>query len=161
MEQNKSSFVAEKRPDNDNRKAQPSQTPTKMAPAKPKQETFGQRWNAVQLSKTAIVWTCLAVIAGTMFVGFMWGGWVTGGSSQKAATTLANDAVVQRLTSICVAQFQQDPAKDQKLVELKAASSYQRGAYVKEQGWATMPGEEQADTKVAAECAKQLMLITP
>lgn len=156
MEQNKSGFAAEKRPENDNRKSQTSETPTRMAPAKPKQETFGQRWNAVQLSKTAIFWTCLAVIAGTMLVGFTWGGWVTGGTSQKTATTMANSAVVQRLTSICVAQFQLDPAKDQKLAELKAASSYQRSDYVKEQGWSTMPGEEQADTKVAAECAKQL-----
>jgi hypothetical protein len=161
MEQNQAGFAAEKRADNDNRKAPMGDSPARVAPAKPKQETVGQRWNAVQLSKTAIVWICLAVIAGTMFIGFMWGGWVTGGSAQKAATTLANDAVVQRLAAICVAQFQQDPAKDQKLVALKAASSYQRGTYVKEQGWATMPDDEPADTKVAAECAKQIMLITP
>jgi len=155
MEQNQSGFSAEKRADNDNRKSQTSESAAHMA-AKPKQETFGQRWNAVQLSKTAIFWTCLAVIAGTMLVGFTWGGWVTGGTAQKTATTLANNAVVQRLSSICIAQYQLDPAKDQKLAELKAASSYQRSDYVKEQGWSIMPGEEASDTKVAAECAKQL-----
>jgi len=155
MEQNKPGFSAEKYADNDNRKSQVRET-TPTAPAQAKQATAGQRWNAVQLSKTAMAWICLAVIAGTMLVGFTWGGWVTGGNSQKAATTMSNDAVIQRLSSICVAQFQQDPAKDQKLVELKAASSYQRGDYVKEQGWSTMPGEEQSDTKVASECAKVL-----
>ena len=121
-----------------------------------KQKTYGQRWNAVQLSKTTIFWICLVAIASTMLVGFTWGGWVTDGTAHKSATTMANDAVVQRLTSICIAQFQQDSTKEQKLEELKAASSYQRGNYVKDQGWATMAGDEQADTKVAIECGKQL-----
>ncbi len=156
MAQNQSGFGPEKRSDNDNRKVQPSEQASKSGPLTPKRETVGQRWNATQLSKTAIVWICLAFIIATMLVGFTWGGWVTGGTAQKAATTLANDAVVQRLTAICVAQFQQDPAKDQKLVELKAVSSYKQGDYVKEQGWSTMPGDEQSDSKVAAACAKSL-----
>ena len=117
---------------------------------------MSERWNGTQLSKTAIFWLCLGAIAVTMLVGFQWGGWVTGGTAQKAATTQANNAVVQRLSTICVAQFQQDPAKAEKLTALKATSSYQKGTYVKEQGWATMPGDEQADSKVASECAKQL-----
>lgn len=121
-----------------------------------KRQTFGQRWNATQLSKTAIVWACLAMIAGTMLVGFMWGGWVTGATARRTATTIANDAVVQRLSSICVAQFQQDPARAEKLVELKAASSYQQGRYVQDQGWSVMPGDEESDTKVATACAKVL-----
>jgi len=121
-----------------------------------KRQTFGQRWNATQLSKATIVWICLAMIVGTMLVGFTWGGWVTGSTAQRSATTMANDAVVQRLSSICVAQFQQDPANAEKLVEMKAASSYQQGTYVKEQGWSTMPGDEQSDTKVATACAKVL-----
>jgi hypothetical protein len=156
MEQKQSGFAAEKRPDNDNRKSQSSTNAPKTVVATPRQETLGERWNGTQLSKTAIFWICLAAIAVTMLVGFQWAGWVTGGSAQKAATTEANNAVVQRLSTICVAQFQQDPAKDAKLTELKAASSYQQGTYVKDQGWATMPGDEQADSKVASECAKQL-----
>lgn len=157
MEENKVGFGADKRADNDNRKSQTSETPTKMTATKPQRESVSQRWNAVQLSKTAILWTCVAAIAATMLVGFSWGGWVTGGTAQKTATTQANSAVVQRLSTICVAQSQLDPEQAAKLVELKAASSYQQGTYVKEQGWATMPGDEQADNKVAAECAKALV----
>lgn len=99
------------------------------------------------------------MILGTMLVGFTWGGWVTGATARQTAATMANDAVIQRLTSICVAQFQQDPTKDQKLVELKDFNSYQQGNYIKEQGWALMPGDEQSDTKVASECAKVLSQI--
>jgi hypothetical protein len=71
---------------------------------------------------------------------------------------MAEDAVVQRLGPICVGQFNQDPEKAQKLEALKKMSSYQRDDYVKEQGWATMPGEEQPNSKVADECAKLLIL---
>jgi hypothetical protein len=74
------------------------------------------------------------------------------------AETTSQSAVVDRLAPICVTQFNQDPQKDQKLEELTViTSSYQRINYVKDQGWATMPGEAKPDDKVAAECTKQLM----
>ncbi|MEZ4623053.1 MAG: hypothetical protein R2867_47185 [Caldilineaceae bacterium] len=121
-----------------------------------KRATMKQRWNATQLSKGVVVWICLAMIAGTMLVGFTWGGWVTESTSQRSAAIMANDAMVQRLSAICVAQFQQDPAKAEKLVELKDVSSYQQGNYVRDQGWSIMPGDEQSDTKVATACGRVL-----
>ena len=160
MDPHQSGLMAEQKAEYDNRMSQTSASVTGTTEsAKPKSKTVGQRWNAVQLSKSSIFWISLAMIAGTMLVGFTWGGWVTGNTAQRTATTMANDAVVQRLSSICVAQFQQDPAKDEKLAELMAASSYQRGNYVKEQGWATMPGEEKPETKVADACAKLLVQV--
>ena len=156
MQQSPSGFAEEKRSENDNRRYQKSEPATRMTSVTPKQESWKQRWNAVQLSKTMIVWIGLAVFVGTLIIGFRWGGWVTGGTAEKAAVTMSSDAVVQRLSSICVAQFQQDPANAEKLVELKAASSYQQGRYVKEQGWATVPGDEDSDTKVATACGRVL-----
>ena len=73
---------------------------------------------------------------------------------------MADEAVVRRLAPICVVQFKQDPGKDQKLKELKEVSTYERGDYVKKQGWATMPGGAEPESKVADECAKLLMLIS-
>jgi hypothetical protein len=72
------------------------------------------------------------------------------------AETEAQDAVVKHLAPICVVQFQQDPAKSQKLKELREMNAYERGDYVKKQGWAKMPGEGEAESKVADECAKLL-----
>ena len=116
---------------------------------------FGERWDNVRPTKTIVFWISVAVIILTMIVGFNWGGWVTGGTAQ----TLANDAVVERLATVCVSQYNQDLGKIQKLRELKEASSYQRDDYVREQGWATMPGEEKPDNKVADACAKLLVQI--
>tara|TARA_B100000315_G_scaffold236288_1_gene251951 strand:- start:220 stop:444 length:225 start_codon:yes stop_codon:yes gene_type:complete len=70
---------------------------------------------------------------------------------------MAEDAVVERLASICVGQFNQDSEKDRKLKELKETDSWKRNEYVKEQGWATMPGDKQPDSQVDELCADMLM----
>lgn len=98
-----------------------------------------------------VFWSWLAAAVVTIIVGFAWGGWITGGSAQA----MAEDAVVKRLAPICLARVEQDPAKDQKLKELK--NSWERGDYVKNQGWATMPGDKEPDSKVAEECARLLL----
>ena len=122
--------------------------------------SFGQRWSKAQPTKAVLFWACVVCVVLTMIIGFAWGGWVTGGTAQKMAEEMAEDAVVNRLASICVAQFNQVLGKDQKLKELKEAKAYERGDYVEKQGWATMPGEEKPDSKVADECANLLMQIS-
>ena len=118
--------------------------------------SYRQRWDKARATKKVVFWFVLGAIALTMIVGFNWGGWMTGGTAQK----MTNDAVTQRLSLICVGQFNQDPQKDQKLIELKDTSFYQRDDYVKEQGWATMPGETNPISNVADGCAKQLVQIS-
>lgn len=90
-------------------------------------------------------------------IGFAWGGWVTGGTAQKMAEELAQEAVVARLAPICVEQFNQDAEKNQKLKMLKETNSWKRDDYVEKQGWATMPGEEDADSRVAGRCTELLV----
>jgi len=119
-----------------------------------------QRWDKAKLTKLATFWVVISAIILTLFLGFNQGGWMTGGTALQMAENTSQAAVVSRLAPICVAQFNQDSQRNQKLEELKAASSsYQRAAYVKDQGWATMPGETTPDTRVATECASRLMLI--
>jgi hypothetical protein len=85
-------------------------------------------------------------------------GWVvTSGSAKAKAEEMAKDAVVNRLAPICVEQYLKDPNKEERLKELKNIDSWKRGEYVQKQGWATMPGEKEPDSKVADECAKRLV----
>lgn len=120
-------------------------------------ESYGERWNKTRPTKTIVFWSWAAVIIVTMIIGFNWGGWVTGGTAQKMAEGMAKNAVSQRLVPMCVDQFNQDPGRDQKLKELEETSTYQRGGYVEDQGWATMSGEAKPDSQVATECAKLLI----
>jgi pimeloyl-ACP methyl ester carboxylesterase len=119
--------------------------------------SVGQRWSDARPTKTVLFWSCVASMVLTMIVGFSWGGWVTGGTARATAETMAHEAVVTRLASICVVQSGRDPAKVVKLVALKDESSWQRGAYVGKQGWATMPGEQEPDRRVGEVCATLLM----
>jgi len=120
---------------------------------------LGEKWQAIQPTKTHLVWISLAAVLLTLLVGFTWGGWTTTATAQKMATTAAKTAVIERLAPICVAQFNLDPDKGAKLAEFTALSSYQRAEYVRNQGWATMPGEEGPDRQVVDGCVTLLMRI--
>ena len=117
----------------------------------------GKKLSKAQPSLKVLVWSCVACIVLTIIIGFTLGGWVTGGTAQNMAEESAEKAVVDRLAAICIVQFKQDPEKDKKLEELKKTDSWERRDYVKKQGWATMPGEKEANSEVAEECAKLLM----
>jgi pimeloyl-ACP methyl ester carboxylesterase len=119
--------------------------------------SLGRRWSGVRPTKTLVFWACMASVVLTMIIGFSWGGWVTGGTARTTAQNMAHDAVVTRLAPICVVQSGRDPARAVKLVALKEESSWQRGEYVGKQGWATMPGEQEPDSRVAQACAALLM----
>jgi len=106
-----------------------------------------------------LLWGAIGGAIVLAIIGFVWGGWVTGSTAQTMAKETAEAAVIERLTPICVAQFNQDPEKDQKLKELKETTSYQRGDYIKKQGWATMPFEKDPESEVAEKCAEQIMQI--
>jgi hypothetical protein len=85
------------------------------------------------------------------------GGWVLGSTSQNNADTMIADALVARLVPMCVAQFNGDAEKDTRLKELKAKNRWEREKYVEEQGWATMPFEKEADSKVVEVCVEQIL----
>ncbi|HEY7250881.1 MAG TPA: hypothetical protein VIG37_10315 [Methylomirabilota bacterium] len=117
---------------------------------------FGQRWVEARPTKTLVFWSWVGCVALTMLVGFTWGGWVRGATALSMAETEAQDAVTEHLAMICVAQADHDPAREQRLNELKALGAYEQGDYVKKQGWARMPGDKDADSGVADECARRL-----
>jgi len=88
-------------------------------------------------------------------------GWVVTSNSAKAeAKSVAADAVMDRLAPIAIAQFMQDPNRENRLKEMKKLDSWgenNRSDYVQKQGWATMPGDKEPDRHVADEVARRLM----
>ena len=106
------------------------------------------------------VWSAIGGAIVLLIVIFSAGWVVTSGSAQAKAEEMAENAVVDRLAPICVAQFQQDPNKEERLKELKKRDSWgkdNRRDLVKELGWATMPGEKEPDSKVTLECVNRLV----
>ena len=127
---------------------------------KPKR-SLKEWWSEARPTKAAAFWSWIASIVLTIVIGFTLGGWVTGANALKLAETVTEAAVAERLGAICVHQFNQDPERDQKLEELIETGRYERPGYVRDQGWATMPGEEEPDDEVVDECVRLLMLINP
>jgi hypothetical protein len=116
--------------------------------------TLSERWTAARPTKMATFWCCVATAVVTMIIGFTWGQWVTGSTARAMAATQGEETVIKRLTPICIAQLKGDPKKAEKLKAMKALDSWQQGDYVKTQGWATMPGEQDPEARIASECAK-------
>lgn len=103
------------------------------------------------------VWGAIIGAIIVMIIGFGWGGWVLGSTSQKHADVMVTDSLVARLAPMCVAQFNADVQKETKLKELKAKNRWEREKYVEEQGWATMPYEKEPDSMVAEMCVEQIL----
>jgi hypothetical protein len=98
------------------------------------------------------VWGLVIGAVITMIVGFAWGGWKTGGSSQR----ISEEAVLATRAAICVAQFMKQPNAQEKLNELKAINSWERATFIEKGGWDKMPGEETASFTVSRACADGL-----
>lgn len=102
------------------------------------------------------LWGAVAGAVGITIVGFSWGGWVTGGTAEEMARERAETEVLAELAPICVAQAEDDPQFKEKFTEVTEVSSYQQRDALAETGWATMPGEEEADRDVADACLDAL-----
>ncbi|ETX01757.1 hypothetical protein [Candidatus Entotheonella palauensis] len=84
-------------------------------------------------------------------------GWVPAGSAERQAQDRAQVTFRDALTPICVAQFHADADKEVKHQRLKDTSNWKRSDFIKQQGWATMPGSEHPETRIAEECARRIL----
>ena len=109
-------------------------------------------WEKIKLGS----WSALGGAIVLALVGFNYGGWVTGGTAAAMAKDVAADAVAERLGTICVAQFNQDSDKGQKVKEMKDKDAWDKGRFIEKQSWAIMPGDDKPDSRVADSCAKLL-----
>jgi|SRR5215208_6640442 hypothetical protein len=107
----------------------------------------------VPASVKPAIWGAIGGAVAAMIVGFVWGGWVTGGTAGKMVATSAEDASVLALTPLCVAKAEQQP---EQLVLLKKASSYSRGDFVTKAGWVANVNEKYRSA-VATACASALV----
>ena len=121
--------------------------------------SLAQRWESYQPSKSVVVWACVATAIATMFIGFSWGGWVTGGTSRTLATTAGDVARGELASVVCVEKFKAAPDSAAKLTELNAITDgYKRRIFVETGGWATMPGQTTPDRRAAEGCALALAI---
>ena len=103
------------------------------------------------------LWGVAGGAAGLALIGFMFGGWVTGGKATEMARQQADKAVIAALAPICVDKFRHASNVNENLGKLNAISySWDKGTYVSQGGWATLPGNNEPAQGVAQACAEML-----
>ena len=108
----------------------------------------------VPASVKPAIWGAIGGAIAAMIIGFVWGGWVTGGTAGKMAVSSAEDATVLALTPLCVAKAEQQP--EQVVLLKKEGSAYGRGMFVTKAGWVANVNEKYR-SEVASACASALV----
>jgi hypothetical protein len=120
-----------------------------------------QDWKDYQPSKAALLWLCAASIALTIFVGFKWGGWVTGSNAKDMADRATAQGRADVAAVICVDRFMKAPDAQAQLVSLNQAAAWLRRGQIETAGWVTLPGSEKPVAAAGELCATRLTAIAP
>src|SRR3954453_8914109 len=127
-----------------------------MRPLRTKRAQIERFWEVPMQIQTQVkpaAWGAAGGAVAAMIIGFAWGGWVTGGTSEKNAGTAAQTAVVQALVPLCVVKAEQQP---EQLVLLKKESSYSRTEFVVKAGWVSSVADKYR-RNVAEGCASAVV----
>jgi hypothetical protein len=129
-----------------------------MAGASRKQMTMGGIMQIPEWIKPA-AWGAVAGAVAIAIVGFSADWVVTSGTAAEIAEKKSDEAVLAALTPVCVAQFEMESSDAQSthLAALNAETTWKQGDYIGQHGWATMPGTEKSNDKLAKACANKLL----
>lgn len=119
--------------------------------------SFSTRWKNIEPSKTFVFWACIGSIVVTIFVGFKWGGWVTGGTADEMAKYAAKEARIELAVASCVVRYQKEANLNGRLAKLKKITSWERGTFLEKTGWVTPVGAEEPVSGAGGRCAEQLL----
>ena len=111
---------------------------------------FSQEWLMPSIYGAAFGAGALALL------GFSYGGWVTGGAAEAMAVERSESAVVLALVPFCVAKSQADPDVTRTLAQIEDARIHERTVLLMKTGWATLPGSDTPDRKLAEACFAHL-----
>ena len=99
------------------------------------------------------VWGAVVGAVGIMIVGFSWMGWTLGHTATRLVAEGSESAVIAALTPFCVANYMKQSDAAKQLALLRAdTSSYTQREIIEKAGFATMPGNKDPSSGVAAAC---------
>lgn len=102
------------------------------------------------------IYGILVGAVGATVVGFTWGGWTTGGSAEKTAQSLANEAVTRAMVPVCLDLAAADLERVAKLATIRDATAFNRRKAIMATGWAKLPGTEEPNQDLAEACIEGL-----
>jgi hypothetical protein len=130
------------------------------------QSSFAQRWRDYRPSKKMFAGGCAASFAATVAVGFVWGGWVTGGRADMLYAMAADQARADLAATVCVNRFLAAPDAAARRDALRKQQPWYRSEVLEDAGWTVLsgmqnlPGSQEPVAGTADLCARRLMAIT-
>jgi hypothetical protein len=121
------------------------------------EKSLRKRWAAYRPSKVAWFWSCIACALATVFIGFSWGGWTTGGAAADSAQKAARDAEAALAATICVSRFENAPNATAELATLKKTSFWERSDFIRNGNWLKLSGVKDTIPGAATLCADRLI----
>lgn len=104
-----------------------------------------------------MMWGAVFGAVGIMILGFSWMGWTLGHTTKRLVAEGSDSAVIAALTPFCVASYMKQPDAASQLTLLRAdTSSYTQRDLIEKAGFATMPGQTEPRSGLAAACATAL-----
>jgi hypothetical protein len=107
-----------------------------------------------RLVQGAVVGMILTVVVGFSWFGYGLG-WKLGSAVESVATARAEAAVVAAYAPVCSRDFVRD-ATQANWDGFKNESSWNRGSYLMNTGYATLPGTKDPHRQIASACAEAL-----
>jgi hypothetical protein len=114
------------------------------------------RWQQYQPTKGQTFWIAIACVVATLIIGFGFGGWVTGGTALRMAGEAAVAARNELAAAVCAEEFMRATDARARIAKLEALEWWERDDHLAAGGWATMPGDKEANGTVATMCAARL-----
>ena len=106
-------------------------------------------------SVTRLLQGAFAGVVATVVIGFVWGGWVTGGTATKMTSEAVEATQVTLYSPICVERYKANATSEQRAAFAKE-NDWNRDAVVERTGFATLPGSSSPSAAVADKCAETL-----
>ncbi len=116
-------------------------------------------------SKKLLLAACLVSFALAVPVGFLSGGWVTGGRARMLTALAAENARVELAATICAGRFMAAPDADARLDALRGQAPWYRSIVLENGGWTALagmpdlPGRQEPVAGSADRCADRLMAL--
>jgi hypothetical protein len=107
-------------------------------------------------SRTRLIQGAVFGAIATIAIGFGAFDWTLAGTAHKLAQQKAEAAVVTALAPMCVTKFRAAPDAAANLARFNKASSWERGSFIEDGGWATFKNVKTDDSDIADACAKLL-----
>jgi len=106
-------------------------------------------------SVTRLLQGAFAGAVATLVIGFMWGGWVTGGTAKSMTSEAVEATQVTLYSPVCVERYIAKATPEQR-AEFAKENDWNRDSVIEKTGFATPPGASSPSDAVADKCAETL-----